>query len=200
MQYTQDYDERFPRMIISNYTNALNHGQPFGWADVVQPYVKSRQLYQCPSEPTGPYSRPIGSGYTDYWFNTRLQNKNLASVQMASLTVLSGDGAGRVSGNSYVGSAIYGYIGCNVQTPSGTLPPYNAACGASPHVADAAHSISNLGGGALGRHLDGANFLFADGHVKWYKGQGDPIDKTPAIYNYLVTHEAAGNSPTFSPD
>lgn len=200
MQYNQDYDERFPKMIISSYTNANLHGQPFGWADALQPYVKSRQLYQCPSEPTKPYARAIGSGYSDYWFNSRLQNKSLASVNQSSLTILSGDGAGSVTGNAYVGSGIYGYIGCNVTTPAGGLPPYHASCGGSPHVANVAHSIQNLGGNALGRHLDGANFLFADGHVKWFKGQGNPIDNTPQIFNYLVTHEMANGKPTFSPD
>src|SRR5690349_15983360 len=48
-QYTQDYDERYPSRF---YGNGVNYGG--AWAAVVQPYVKSEQLFQCPSEPTAP--------------------------------------------------------------------------------------------------------------------------------------------------
>lgn len=198
MQYTQDFDERLPRMNYHNYSTALNLGQPFGWADVIQPYLKSQQIYQCPSEGTAPHRLPVSAGYTDYWYNSRLQNRGLASVQQSSLTVMSGDGNGSQTGNTYVGTAVYTYIGCSINTPTATLPPYTTECGGTT-ITDAS-PISNLGGDALGRHLDGANFLFVDGHVKWFKGQGTPTNRIPGIFNYRITHEVAGGKPTFSPD
>src|SRR5690606_37027528 len=63
MQYTQDYDERFPRAwSVYGDTSVL----PVGWADAIQPYVKSIQVFQCPSESTAPNSNPASTGYTDY--------------------------------------------------------------------------------------------------------------------------------------
>ena len=42
IQYTQDYDEKFPIY----YTG----GTPYGWADNTLPYTKSTQILQCPSD------------------------------------------------------------------------------------------------------------------------------------------------------
>ena len=44
MQYTQDYDEYLPN---DNYGNALTDAK---WMDVVYPYIKSEQLFTCPSD------------------------------------------------------------------------------------------------------------------------------------------------------
>src|SRR4028118_560172 len=58
MQYIQDYDEKFPPTYVSldgaagytapavNTTPAANADQ--GWAQIIQPYMKSTQLLQCP--------------------------------------------------------------------------------------------------------------------------------------------------------
>lgn len=43
MQYTQDYDETYPRRYIGIETQS--------WRVVVNPYVKSIQVFQCPSNP-----------------------------------------------------------------------------------------------------------------------------------------------------
>jgi hypothetical protein len=42
MQYTQDYDERLPMLSESNNNSP-------SWADMIFPYVKSTQIYNCPS-------------------------------------------------------------------------------------------------------------------------------------------------------
>ncbi len=47
MQYTQDYDERMP---FANYDG--NNGLGFWWMDAIEPYVKSTQIYTCPSRNT----------------------------------------------------------------------------------------------------------------------------------------------------
>jgi prepilin-type N-terminal cleavage/methylation domain-containing protein len=45
MQYTQDYDEKFPFMHETGYT-----GQRFGtWMAMTMAYTKSEQIYRCPS-------------------------------------------------------------------------------------------------------------------------------------------------------
>jgi prepilin-type N-terminal cleavage/methylation domain-containing protein/prepilin-type processing-associated H-X9-DG protein len=53
MQYTQDYDERFPLSRTNNVSvggtrnGALTDNVP--WQYTIQPYVKSSQLFKCPS-------------------------------------------------------------------------------------------------------------------------------------------------------
>jgi len=43
MQYTQDYDEKFPRLFMGTRANS--------WRVVLNPYTKSTQLFACPSNP-----------------------------------------------------------------------------------------------------------------------------------------------------
>ncbi|BCM93293.1 hypothetical protein IAD21_05184 [Abditibacteriota bacterium] len=57
MQYTQDYDERYP--------------PARQWIDVLQPYVRSEQIFKCPSLSKG------GNGYA--------YNQNFSRIPMASL-------------------------------------------------------------------------------------------------------------------
>ena len=71
MQYAQDYDERLP--------NAGEGGVAVGgWANVIQPYVKSTDLLQCPSgklrqsgDPNG-WGKTMGSQWNDYAINSQL--------------------------------------------------------------------------------------------------------------------------------
>src|SRR5688500_17276072 len=46
MQYTQDYDEKFPQ---SPWNNIASDTRRSHWGQVIQPYVKSTQLFVCPS-------------------------------------------------------------------------------------------------------------------------------------------------------
>ena len=49
-QYIQDYDEKFPpRRDSADTTGTIG-----GWANLVQPYIKSEQIFQCPSESNAP--------------------------------------------------------------------------------------------------------------------------------------------------
>src|SRR5690606_12617556 len=65
IQYTQDYDEKYPMYRPGASTAA----RPYGWADALQPYLKSTQIFQCPSDSAGPNATPTSSGYTDYGYN-----------------------------------------------------------------------------------------------------------------------------------
>src|SRR5262245_61739534 len=53
-QYTQDYDERFPGNHVGDGSgcpggNGLDCSPPTaGWGAVIQPYIKSWQILQCP--------------------------------------------------------------------------------------------------------------------------------------------------------
>ena len=55
-------DERFPLYNWGGSNAPLGHG---GWANTIQPYLKSVQILQCPSEPTGAVSMGA-TGFADY--------------------------------------------------------------------------------------------------------------------------------------
>ena len=138
LQYTQDYDEKFPMGVTFNGFP----GQTVN--DLIQPYVKNEQIFVCPSDPA-PYGMSwsyLGSGYSkrsSYGFNDRVITvpalsppplppnppKALAEVNEVSKTTLMYDAY-----NTKVGS-----IG---QT-------YSAL-----------------------RHFEGGNALYCDGHVKFH--------------------------------
>ena len=138
LQYTQDYDERLPP--AATRSRAAGGGAPpFGWAGLIQPYVKSTPLLQCPSE-RGPSSADARKrGFTDYWLNARLAGRSYAWLADPARVFLCGDG--------------------NDGTDR-TDARYSLASWPSEWSNDSALVL---------RHLGTASFLFADGHVKVLK-------------------------------
>jgi len=183
LQYTQDYDERYPV--------AQENGTPreiVGWADAAQPYIKSLQVYQCPSDSSHVSPNPANIGYTDYWYNYMLSGTNQSELSSPSLTILNGDG------NGIVGKAYYYYNGCEVNSNLSDI-----TCSATtPYIT----MKSSYQSGLFGRHLEGINYSFADGHVKWLKGSivvgGTSINGSDAVANHYYPMSASGNKPTFS--
>ena len=141
IQYAQEYDERMPPVKFNATPSGVlgqENYRPYGWMDALQPYLKSTQLFQCPSEPqTAPVSDPMQSGYTDYWYNTNLSKLKLDKIIVPPSTLLSGDGND-------------GTYNTNARYTLNALPPSWIATEKSP----------------ARRHLDTGVYLFADGHVK----------------------------------
>ena len=79
MQYTQDYDERYPTQANSakqRYSNPATATQRDNWIGHIQPYVKSWQLFLCPSaapyvspDSAHDYMVPNGNNNTNYQGN-----------------------------------------------------------------------------------------------------------------------------------
>ena len=88
-QYTMDYDKRMPNVSLS--------GEAYGWADALQPYLKSTALYHCPTrtrlvaDNTG-QTNPKKLNYTDYWLNRNLSNLPAKNVTNAAQTICIGEG------------------------------------------------------------------------------------------------------------
>ena len=192
-QYTQDYDEHFPLSVVWPGPGAAPAGIPVGWADAIQPYLKSTQIYQCPSESAPPNSDPNSAGYTDYFMNKNAGDgaQALPSLNNPTLTILVGDSG------APVGQSINGHSnarernnGCGTAGDPAGANPFNRfqpVCG-GPGLA------TNLAGGGI-RHLEGANYGFADGHAKWYKNINS--NASSVIYNGATPFTTSQNNPTF---
>lgn len=192
-QYTQDYDEKFPLSVVWPGPGAAPAGIPVGWADAIQPYLKSTQIYQCPSETAPPNSDPNTAGYTDYFMNKNAGDgaQSLPSLNNPTLTILVGDSG------APTGQAINGHSNARIRNngcatagdPAGAAPfdRFQPVCGGAGFA-------TNLAGGGI-RHLEGANYGFADGHVKWYKNINS--NTTSKIYNGATPFATSGQNPTF---
>lgn len=165
IQYVQDYDELYPPVSTSEKSPMGYANTGYGWAGLVQPYIKSTQIYQCPSEkhPAQLTVDTTKSGYTDYWMNSRLSKVALSSINAPAQTLLSGDGDG----------------GSPASTARYNIPALPYSWRVTP------------GSPAL-RHLNEANYCFADGHVKRLL----PSAVTMAPLSQMAKYKA--NS-TFSP-
>ena len=185
-QYIQDYDEKYP-LIASG---GVNSG---GWAIQMQPYLKSTQIFQCPSEPTAPASvnssvttgtNAYGNtGFTDYWYNARLNNKSQAAVDQVSSTIINGDGTSSTASYAFDGQTID-------DTAAAFTAPTVVTTGTGTKV------TIPTGNGDFGlRHLDGLNYGFADGHVKWLKsGDKTSLNK---VFQSTTPYSISNNDPTF---
>ncbi len=183
LQYIQDYDEQMPAYNAGGTTQ-----YPGGFFDVLQPYLKSTQLYQCPSDPSAPEA-PGVTGYTDYnvnlWLAVRSSTygiTSLAAIDSPSLVVNIFD-YGATTGRSWSAGSV---------TSAGANQ--NCSSGCTPGLATFPNRV------AL-RHLDGSTFAFADGHAKWYKGTTvtGSVSQSTAVYNAVTPATTSGNSPTFNP-
>lgn len=165
MMYTQDYDEMMPPAITKN-----NPPPPFGsyvntpddrwyWGQITYPYTKSAQLYYCPSSPNDAPDNSAKFRRQNYGVNVQLVPKttpvSLASIESPAQKYLVMD-----SGEYLMESPNQA-----VASPNSTSYYY------LPGMGDGG---GTCGSGVpaeckSGRHFEGVNVAFADGHVKWLK-------------------------------
>lgn len=191
MQYTQDYDEKNPRVNLASDSQSSDEN-PRGWADALRPYLKSTQIFQCPSETNQP---PVGTnrprfsgvsatvaGYTDYWMNRQASQQSIVAFDFPAQTVLYGDGG-------HGAHSFYNVNGFTMDTAT--------QANDCPTTATAPPSLAIIPHGGNVRHLGGTNFAFADGHVKWIKGI-EGSDRSAGVKDCTVAHADANGMPTFS--
>ncbi len=182
MMYTQDYDEKA-------------YGAPsyVWWTDPYIPYIKSDQILLCPSS-SGPhtYARPVTYAANQHIFT---HNTNVAQ------TVPPGANQGQAVplqdfDSSRTAFAMDG--GSPTSTAGDVVGVYYSQT--SPGVG----VFGERGYGFLSdRHLEGTNFAFLDGHVKWVpkqrifiKSDGTPV---PRISTYYGATYWDFYKPQFSP-
>jgi prepilin-type processing-associated H-X9-DG protein len=177
LQYTQDYDEKLPDN--QNY-NAGSGCGPGGsspcalvrWSDAIQPYMKSAQIFDCPSD-SSPTKFAVGDDAGSYAINAayilnslttttapvsdsyRNRVVSMAQIVQPAATVWVTDGRpdGGADGRLLWG-ANFGdnkAVACTINGVPGIGA--NASCQYS----------------AVARHLDTMNVLWCDGHVKAMK-------------------------------
>jgi prepilin-type N-terminal cleavage/methylation domain-containing protein/prepilin-type processing-associated H-X9-DG protein len=190
LQYSQDYDEQ---LTVGNGIGTTTFG--VGWGGPILPYAKSAQLFVCPSDTTvaptnytvNSYGYNMNIAYTDSRgisgkiarFNS--PTKTILLFETANTPAILGflpNGTPRNDdGSAYRSAAGNGYDsrlfhyglspgGLYATGFSGTRSGTVVAQGTVAPTTDAGHFAARTG-----RHLDGANYLFADGHVKWLKGE-----------------------------
>jgi prepilin-type processing-associated H-X9-DG protein/prepilin-type N-terminal cleavage/methylation domain-containing protein len=178
MQYTQDYDERFPVEAM----NATATFGPFGWADALQPYIKSTQLFKCPSDTQTFSENPTANGYTSYIYNVALARANGGATAAdrvgASLSQLE---------NSVLTVSTFETNGAGTATTNPPTARSSSRGGAATGTLSTAHFAAQ-------RHLEGSNFLFADGHVKWLKGE--TAISSSAVHRTMDSFGTSGNKAT----
>lgn len=174
MMYVQDYDETYPRSQQCTVApSSCTASTTVHWYDeLLKPYVKSTQVFRCPSSTTRD-SISLGS----YGANERiLMSRGTVSnpttpVKMAQLQTP----AQLYMIMDYSEWRIYGGVSfMRAASTSRYLPGIGSIRNLSPdscptRTSNPAFYESFVNDCMNGRHLSGINVAYADGHVKWQK-------------------------------
>lgn len=158
MMYVQDYDEKYPLAYFASTQTppAFSSwtGSYWFWPQMIYPYVKSTQVFICPSS-TNTDALSLNYGVNQLVVST-------ASISMATISA---------PANKYL-IMDAGYYRLH---PAFIYDSSNAAYHGSPYFfpgegnAGADCSWTTYSECKNGRHFEGGNMVYADGHVKWLK-------------------------------
>ena len=156
VQYTQDYDEKFvtQNLVTGTPANYLFFGNQ------LQPYLKSTQIFVCPSASGSEYSLLAPGG-------------NASDAQDHTWTAPAGSGIplSPMKGTYGLSFTVDGSALATISAPSRT-----------PMFMDA-KDVSATGGPEVlnaRRHFNGVNYCYVDGHVKFQnEGQTRVMDYAP---------------------
>lgn len=167
IQYTQDYDETMPP-----YQNTSIY---LPWHNRIEPYVKSVQIYKCPSNTSPDANTVYASGFPrSYMCNGGNEGTT-------------GDGFG---GPRPFGAGASPTALASLDFPSTTISVCEDRGGRNdPHMNNASWLAAATD--TFTSHLGTTNFLFIDGHVKALK----PTATASNILNMWTNNNATGTTP-----
>jgi prepilin-type processing-associated H-X9-DG protein len=155
MQYAQDYDERLVQESVAT-TTPLPNGSATSynlWHHMIHPYIKSVQIFNCPSY--------TGTPYTGDYASSLSYGMSYSPAYYASEATTVG-----------ITEACTSNCGVNVGAPGVSLAAIDDVAG-TVHIMDSIYYLVTTGTGTAGpypyardRHLDTLNVLYLDGHVK----------------------------------
>ncbi len=173
MQYTQDYDERMPFQASATFnTFTVPSGSDTSYFYKLQPYVKSWELFRCPSAIINPTAtdRADATNNTSYLVNGVLSTESANATGIARHVASIPEAASVITVQEFRNNLSRVY-----------MRPYRNTAPTSTQNAQYIYWQPSRDYNIL--HFEGGNLLFADGHVKWRKqssvcthdyGLGDP--------------------------
>ena len=196
LQYMQDYDESMPPTYVgSDYTYNNPSTNSYKWMDACYPYIKSEQVFVCPSDTINP-------PYT-YYKNLTAQSKNYGSYVANEAYYVAGDNRTAPFGGSGAPTIRTAQITQPAETAM-VLEAYCPVYGYEFYTTDANPSgptaynstpaiLANVNSSGnqyiLARHLETTNVLWCDGHVKSLKVNTLATLGTTGYYKYLTIEE-----------
>lgn len=158
MQYVQDYDECLPPV----FTPVTS----IPWWQLMEPYVKSKQVYICPNDP----------------YNLQAGLKDKISYSLSMVGNDWGDCSAGCTNQGRFGAA--GAIQSDITSPASSILVMERwndykhwyqgwgadnFCNVGEYLYGPGGSASGPKPRAAAGHSDGGNYVFCDGHAKWMK-------------------------------
>jgi len=237
VQYVQDYDETFPSGYYTPGGGLVTSG--VNWGADIFPYVKTNELFVCPDDYNNINNEASGPDHISYAENAGINlpatnnGKFIGATSEfteSSRTVLLFECANTYGNlenpqaDTGYGSAVGYGLGSDMSWEvnhgggwyaTGLMGGRPGTVVTDPDAADsqAIGPEQGLFQYPTGRHLDGSNFLLADGHVKWFQGaqvspgisgfsgtyaNPVPITNQPQFYNTSYPTNSFAEGATYS--
>ena len=162
LQYTQDYDEKYLPLQPFPFT-ATNTDRQFG--QVLQPYLKSKQIFLCPSASGATYL--LTAGYPG-------QPAPPAATRDYVWTTVTADAGGAFAGSYGMNTPLEGISQAQIDQPTLVAMFFDSN---DPSATGSAHPAIR----SARRHFDGSNICYVDGHVK-FQNYGQMATLTSTIW------------------
>lgn len=166
MQYSSDYDD----YVVPNNSNPQR-----SYAETLQPYVKSTQIFICPNDTSTKQCTTLNSFRLSYGMNMLYETvipfrifepatpRMMSYIETPTDTIFVGDSVATTVGETYCFQVIGDKFDAGPPATFGGVG--GALTGSTQAMFD-------------GRHFNGANWAFMDGHVKWMRfGQVTELSK-----------------------
>ena len=178
LQYSQDHDE----MTVPYTTTGLSTGTAFAWNRVLQPYLKSRQIFKCPSN----------TNVQGYGYNFRVASgqsgevgRSLSAINLPAVVPTFADVIGDNTNNANPAQQqcllfLNETNNTNENQGRELVDPTVTMSGSSQTTYTGGSTAVPEGRVNHNLHLSAANYAFFDGHVKAILSRRSSTDSTVA--------------------